>query len=1171
MAISTELRVLARKLEKNSDDLLINASHKGPETFEKVATAVAAASTLLESVADDMEAKAEFRMTEQQFDEMVETIKAFNESGDDLLKKQASVMEELLLSIAAPKNAAQQVRKVTEDEVNRLREERRRARGEEAYIKPRQEHHDMWNSAAQAKAVEQQVKRYVPLEAPLQTRYPPDRPGGQMTRITDHVYQDIVTGIIYDYKAGYTTQKGNKIPGGSVENQTRQLGDYRHQSSALFETRDSLMGRYAADGDLRHLKKYALNSEIAEAIRAVRDEAPELVNDAIDHAFDDGLSTSEVANILSDEIKATGSLKDCLAAAGWDDISPKVPTDPKTNRESLVALALNAIQELAPHLLTAAVDKAQKELTDQQIKSILANGFSGKFEVSSFSEENEIKVAESLLPHLRDLGWNDLADHHLQVMAKLGIGIDKIQKFSGKKKSSHLHKLSRLLRDAAPARAVEVPLYETEEEPPPSIFFQGQPAEIEEAPPTIRQVPQGMIEEPAPGLFSELFGEPPVQGPVTPMDDLAEWNKVYEGAKQVVSQNAGVKEQMIALIQSGQRDEAENQLKRLINEEMNRHGFVGAYETDESGKEYLLVARDLGARPTAPEMPEEKVTPGAATNQGKELGWEEYQAKNKVVVSDEKASDMEKRIFQLHNSVKGGFDKIYVQYTFPGSDIPLSIERLPASIKSKLTPMYMRGETTTAMLDSMKDWLSEYVEPKADALTDDKIVELRRKSEELMEEAAALETKGEAEKAAKKMDQAAREEAKSNNREVVRDEVILEQIEKLMPSIDDLTKARKSLRGAENKDQAKRLRLKAISNALQAAANMVLDSEGLPPMFPGGEILTKQDFTKQMEELGKSEGAIARSKEEKRQMARTKRKSILVHPIPENAEGQRLSTIWEEPERYIEGLRQAKAKFPMKGRYISREEDTKKKWDKFMEEQGLVPPSYKLFGSTGSTLAMLRGFINDLDKVAFPDFGGLKNLFDSPDEYAQHYQEGQEKFGKEYNREKPPLEFYKIHGGAPNLSGIPMTVQKYVKVLYEKKTKLEDAVEEMQQHGVPPVMVKKVWESLQESGQKVRGMILARLARGDDPRIVMARVDEYYPDAHIPEGVIEFMYNFMMKKRLHNEKVNERWNKWSQSLGFYPPHKISIGKVTAHDLLRPFWGRRGDPDVVSGTPMAEMS
>ena len=299
MAISMDLRVLARKLEKSSDDLLINASTKSPAVFQKVATAVAAASTLLEGVADDMDNNASFEITPQQLDEIAALASAFDESGDPLLKKQASVLDELLLSIAAPKNALAISRKTTEDEINRLRTERRKVRSEEDYEGPRKVLSEMENAKEQAKAVEQQVKRYMPMEAPLQTRYPPDRPGGQMTRITDHVYQDIVTGIVYDFKAGYKTQKGNEVPGGSVDAQTRELGDSRNQGTSLFETRESLMGRYA-EVDSSVIQK------IAGVLTAVRDNVPELLDMAIDNAMVSGLSTSQVAEILASNISDEG-------------------------------------------------------------------------------------------------------------------------------------------------------------------------------------------------------------------------------------------------------------------------------------------------------------------------------------------------------------------------------------------------------------------------------------------------------------------------------------------------------------------------------------------------------------------------------------------------------------------------------------------------------------------------------------------------------------------------------------------------------------------------------------------------------------------------------------------------------------------------------------------------
>lgn len=299
MAISMDLRVLARKLEKSSDDLLISASKKSPDIFEKVAMAIASASTLLEGVANDMDNHASFEMTPQQLDEIAALASAFDESGDPMLQKQASVLDELLLSIAAPKNAKAAASKVTQDEINRLRDERRKSLNKACYTEARERLHMMENHENVAKAVEQQVKRFVPLEAPLQTRYPPDRPGGQMTRITDGVYQDIVTGIIYDYKAGYKTQKGNEVPGGSVENQTRDLGDTRLQGTSLFETRDSLMGRYAGE-DAVLIKK------IATALKSVRDHAPGLLDRAIDTAMDAGLSTSQVGEILASDISEEG-------------------------------------------------------------------------------------------------------------------------------------------------------------------------------------------------------------------------------------------------------------------------------------------------------------------------------------------------------------------------------------------------------------------------------------------------------------------------------------------------------------------------------------------------------------------------------------------------------------------------------------------------------------------------------------------------------------------------------------------------------------------------------------------------------------------------------------------------------------------------------------------------
>ena len=1242
MAISMDLRVLARKLEKNSDDLLVKASVKGPEIFEKVATAIAAASTLLENVADDMDQNAELNITPEQLDEMAAIASAFDESGDPLLQKQASVLDEILLSIAAPKNAALQARKVTEDEINRLREERRRARGEEAYIKPKEELHDMWNTAAQAKAVEQQVKRYVPLEAPLQTRYPPDRPGGQMTRITDHVYQDIVTGIIYDFKVGYTTQKGNKVPGGSVENQTRQLGDFRNQGSSLFETRQSLMGRYASGGDLHHIKKYALGDQIAEALRAVRDGAPELVNDAIDHANEDGLSTTEVANILSDEIKAAGSLEDCLVAVGWDDLLPKGCPDPSPNRESLVALALNAIQELAPHLLKSAVAKARKEgLTDEQVKSVLVGGFYSDFEIP-FGEKGEIKAAESLFPHLKALGWGDLIDQHLKVMASLGVNKKAIEALSGKKISESHRRLSAILKRAVgPKNAPDWSMFGTDE-PPVNVL---NPEVEEEAPPTIQQMPE-MEEEgeeaAPPSLFTQMFGAPEPQGLTTPNDDLEGWNRAFEAAQSALAGNPEIRRQITEMRQAGQKEQADQEIKRLVNEEMNKNGFVGAFERDENDDEYHIVAKELmrlapkapAAKPapaveTKPEPePEPELTPEEtkpATDEGKELPWEDYQRDNDVVITEAQARDLEAKILSYYNNVKNEFDKIFNRYTFPGSTVPSSVDRLPKEIKEKILALYMRGDKTDAVRTELIKDLEKFLRPEVEILAQRELAEKQEKSDKLLEDALKLDEEAEAEGSKEKKEQAEKKWTAINqigteldNPQVIFNTILRKEVDKVLPTPDDLKTAREALRGAQNKGKANRLKNKSISNARRAAANIFLKEEGLPPMYEESPLLTATDFVKQISDLGVSEeeakegrvqgrlktkqkkrDELKRIVEKKRELkelglsdeeaarraVKEKGGGSLIHPIPEY-NNQRLIPIWEAPEEYLDALRDVQEEYPIppfprgapkkiRDAWSERKREIlETKWDPAMKEAGFVPPTEKLFGNAGSTINMLKGLKIDETTNPLVDTQGLKNLFDNPDEYAVHYQKGVQKFDNQFDRLRGkdfPREWWEIHGGAPDVEGIPFDVQFDIKKLYENKESFDDAVEAMQKKsGVPPSVVKKVWDSLGKSSKKVQNWIKYLISRDADLDSIEDTIRSKYPNANIPDGVIKKVYDLLYKNNMHNSSVIEKWNNWSQSQGFYPPHLPIIGRQTSNDLLK-LW-RRGakDPDVFGATPMAQM-
>ncbi len=1347
MAISMDLRVLARKLEKSSDDLLINASTKGPEAFEKVATAIAAASTLLEGVADDMDHSAEFNITPRQLDEIAALASAFDESGDPLLKKQASVLDELLLSIAAPKNAAREARKVSDDEVNRIREERSKTRREEAYEEPRKAHADMNNAKEQAKAVAKQVKRYRPLEAPLQTRYPPDRPGGQMTRITDHVYQDIVTGIVYDFKAGYTTQKGNEVPGSSVENQTRQLGDARNQSTSLFETRQSLMGRYASGGDLYHLKKYAMVNEIATALKAARDLAPRLLDKAISHAQQDGLSTSEIGAILGDVASADEgaqalqaletpipfnfapmteeesveeyhkalNLLDTFASVGWseliadhldamhqagmhikhlaklmhkyfgnepytdekeevevlpesvryqedeDEYTPysktvKAPSNmfsAAKNRQGLIGVALGAVQELAPHLLKVAVAKAKADgLTDQQIKSVLAADFYTKFKTASFGEDAEIKVAESLFPQLKAVGWDSLIKDHLKVMARLGVSPKSIQKLANVKTSSY-DELKSVLKQAvftdfdfteqvpgAAPKATKAPKgkiptdFEFIEEAPQTVR-DPQPAGAdwdweEEEPETVKVTPNAPVakappqappaEEEAPfSLLTEMFGETPKplveepKGPVTPLDDPEEWGKVYNAVKSEIASDQSVKDRIQAFRTEGKKEEGYAFVKQIINEKMNAQGFIGAYEKDPSGTDWVVVAEKRGVKTPSPipmaTLPEEKRGPQGA---GKRFNWSNYQTLNRKSMSDSDIEALEKRAREIWSRDGGQYSGMLEKFKFTGFDVPSSYSNLPPEIKTQLDTLFLRGEGSTAVKGILEKIVDDYINEHAEQFLQERISELKGKAESLFEESSKLEASGKSGQAQAKLDMAAKLTDQINNPEEILRSSIKSKKEQLMLTEKDLMDARKALRSPNNKEKAGELKRAALTELNKQSINQALQEKGLPPMFDNVKVMSLAQFAKKLEEIGKIDAVV----KEDAKRARTlggKKPSLLVHEIPKNKKtGQPMTTLWDDPEFYLETIKEVSEEHPLPETPIKSDSTEVRKaklekrkaveetWNNIFEDRGLVGPFRKLFGTgpdwEGTIASTLNLRPEKVDSIELGDLLSntvvngkqLKTILSNPDEYASHWLEGKSKFGPEFQwKLEPILEMNQIHGGTPKINA-PAKLISAIKTRMEKGQDLDSLKVELLAKGVPENVTEGIWNEIKGSGDTIRKRLFGGLAGGAEKIIKGQKTPEEiindllnnprngimtkFPDAYIPPGVMQALLQQLIVKLKHNNEVKAKWNKWSLDQGFWPPYSRLLGRSSTADLLKGGRGwRNPDPDAVGGTPMAELN
>ncbi|MFA5758768.1 MAG: hypothetical protein WC942_05335 [Clostridia bacterium] len=1296
MAISMNLRVLARKLEKGSDDLLIEASNKNPDIFEKVATAVAAASTLLEEVADDIDQNASLEITPKQLDELAALASAFDVSEDPFLKKQASVLDELLVTLGSSKHALAQVSK--EDELNRIRAERRKARGEEAYEAPRKAHAELSKSKEIAKAVEQQVKRYIPLEAPLQTRYPPDRPGGQLARIADGVYQDLLTGIIYDYKQGYKTQKGNEIPGGSVENQTRDFNDYRNQGTSLFETRQSLMGRYASD-DLG-LQKYANGNSIGKCLLMARDWSIQTGNKifikaAIDSAMKEGLNTSEVGAILASNIKTAqrsevflpstdpseitdeeilvrnnelnkwDPLKDLedkpkqvefetlsidesaenyinaitlLSAIeksgvgeGWikdqiysmygagtllpfvnvlrayflwkpllskitgepinkkpsilyfedqflppeykealdkaidrmesgkstivptssDRISTKnfteIPDEPipywdSVARQSSIGLVINAIKELAPHLLKEAVELAEKDgMSQEYIRSVLAKDIKNDYR-KGLGEQDEIKIAETIFPILKSLGWNSLVTKHLNIMASVGVSKSLINKLAGTycPKALAIPSFDHLRSILKRAGVAELDLEDNDKD------FE----EID------------IDSEPVSGDKPVFPGPIPVETPkvkltsglITPLDDAEKWNATYKSIRQSLmsSPQVAVWKQQVS---SGNREEAEQEYKDLFDAKMNYQGLVGPFELDGSGKTWLSVIKTtLSDGPATIPVKQTPIgiskTDPVPTVEGV---WAHYQ--KQYGISPENVQKIHDLVKKSLIKEKEKIDDVFSARIdgkirkYPGVDIPVSIQKLFAEMpesKDLVYGMFERFESVAAVEIALAKFIAEKIKSSGKhdgavkAIQDELIISAKKDLEEYERQSASMPEKVEKVKAG------IQDKTQSINNIIASFE---EQIRQLPPGdtdkkqeIEDKIKvAQQELREAERSAQA------MISNTEGKVKEILSRSKRTSAKAARPDQILKEIINKEIGQImppvkdlidtAKSlTGPVNKRKaEDLRRQYLTDISKVLYNAILarnglppifpdakyiplsefsakllEFASGGKskqevfrlppdgLTTFWDDPNGYMDALKEAREAFPWKKELTPEQKaERNEEMDSLMSALGYVPPFMKLWGKT-STAALLYG----VKDYTIPDFGELKTLFSNPAEYIKKYTEG----------------------------------KKNPKFKAERKN------------------IPKEWDLIEEAtkgGEVVRKMIKGMIFGGASLEEIKNNLKEKYPKAVLPEGILDFIYQELSDEFTASRRARKEFNNWMEEQGYYPPDKPVLGTKTFRNIIDP--------------------
>jgi len=228
------LNAMAAWLESPNNEAILLAE-TDEQTLQVVAESCVLAAELLKKAADEvdaMEPPSESLITPQSIEETAALAAALDATNDPQLKKMASVLDELLLTVAAPPGAVAEKRAAENGRLEELRKK---------YQQPRETLKEYNKIGLSEKAIKDSsfTKEYRIMEAPLSTRYCPDHAGAQIARIGEHMWQCDLDKKTYNFETGFELQNGSKVPGGDVAQQTAGLNIPFH---AIFDDRAGRLG-----------------------------------------------------------------------------------------------------------------------------------------------------------------------------------------------------------------------------------------------------------------------------------------------------------------------------------------------------------------------------------------------------------------------------------------------------------------------------------------------------------------------------------------------------------------------------------------------------------------------------------------------------------------------------------------------------------------------------------------------------------------------------------------------------------------------------------------------------------------------------------------------------------------------------------------------------------------
>jgi len=235
MKTSELLNAIASWLENSENEAILLAEHND-DCLKVVAESCVQAATILRLAADHtdtLEEDEESNITPENVEKLASIASAFDSSGDEDLIKQASLIDELLLTISSSKDAVRAKRAADNEKIELLKKKYNDSKTKQDELNKKPEMEKALNNS-------EYLKEYRPMQFGLQTRYCPDHPGVMLQRISDHKGQCPLDKKVYDFQSGFSLINGTKVPGTSVEEQSK-MDVIDHTSD--FSTRENRLAK----------------------------------------------------------------------------------------------------------------------------------------------------------------------------------------------------------------------------------------------------------------------------------------------------------------------------------------------------------------------------------------------------------------------------------------------------------------------------------------------------------------------------------------------------------------------------------------------------------------------------------------------------------------------------------------------------------------------------------------------------------------------------------------------------------------------------------------------------------------------------------------------------------------------------------------------------------------